>query len=449
MFSIASTLCTVLLWIGNPCEPTRVLDLVTETVHHEMEGENWYQVRFQGRKIGSLHESRLQLPSGEYLVNRSLRFSLMRSRITQVNDRFIFSNDFPYPLLEASQETIVSHHGNRTTSRRVVPIEGETDIHQSVMSYLDTLAFHPRFIADRNRIVTRSIDFGNSASIPTVWRVNGSMNEGAAYDLTSTDGATTHSISEKGIPLHSDLPGGIDLNAVEQPLDRPWEEDEYVFDTEGINVPVDQIILEHHRLATLTLRLHATKATKNLWIPISDSHGYIRIDVRTPRPLDTNHIENNHHRAGVSQETAVTQLIHDIELDRTATYTNVKRLVDTLHERIKYEAISHPTSIADTLVRKTGDCTEFADVVDAVAAELGWNSRIRTGLAYHPPSRSFRPHSWNEIAINGQWISADASWGQLPADASHVPFPRSNTLALLAQASSMRFEVVDQQYASD
>lgn len=414
-----------------------------------MAGEHWYQVRFHDRKIGSLHESRSQLPSGEYVLNRSLRFSLMRHRITHVSEQIVFSNVFPYRLLAAHHETTVTHHGHRTTSRRTLPIEAVRDAPQSKLSYVDTLAFHPRFVADRDRIESRTIDFFDTTSNTSIWWVHESSHDSSSFTLTSDDGSTTHLVSSRGIALLSNLPGGISMSEVEGPLAQPWEDDEYVLETGGVSVPVNEAISDHRQLVALTLRLHANDATRNLWKPVTDEDGYIRIDLRTPHPTNQTHVETNHRRAELSTDVAVARLISEVELSRNATYANVKRLVDTLYERIEYVDISHPSSIYDTLNRKTGDCTEFADIVAAVANELGWESRIKTGLAYHESTQSFRPHSWNEIVIDGHWISADASWGQVPADASHVPFPRANILALLALAPSMRFDVVDRRYTSD
>ncbi|MCY3858406.1 MAG: transglutaminase-like domain-containing protein [Gammaproteobacteria bacterium] len=449
MLGASSLLCTVLLFAGNPCEPMRILDQMIESIHDDMAGEHWYEVRFQDRTIGSLHESRSKLPSGEYVLNRSLRFSLMRNRITHVEERIVFSSEFPYPLLKADQETTVTHRGHRTRSLRSFPIETMSDLQQSTLSYLDTQAFHPRWIANRDQIETRSIDFVDIDSNTTTWRISASAHNDSDLTITSADGSTTHLVSSTGVPSHSDLVGGIHLSAVEGPLTQPWADNEYVFDSGGVSVPVNEAIADHHRLVALTLRLDASDVSRNLWKPISDNDGFIRIDRRSPQPTDEHQIEAAHLHAELPAHGSVSSLIREVEIDSKATYTNVKRLVDSLYERIEYEDISHASSIEATLSRKTGDCTEFADLVDAVATKLGWDSRIRTGLAYHSPSQTFRPHSWNEIAIDGHWISADASWGQFPADASHVPFPRANVLALLAQASSTRFEVVDHQYTVD
>ena len=449
MLSATSMFCVALLLTGNACDRVWTLDQMMQRVHADMAGEHWYQVRFRELKIGSIRESRSQLMSGEYVIDRSLRFSLMRNRITHVNERLLFSNEFPYRLLSAEQETTVTHNDTTTETHRVFPTDTMTSSPRSQLNYLATLAFHPQMMIDRDRVETRSIDFTIGQIKRNMWQVNRLLHEGSDYDLASADGLTTHAVSSKGVTVRTNMPGGVSMTIVDRPLDQPWEDNAYLFDRGQISIRVNRAIDQHHRLVALTLRLHADEDAKRLWASLSNGDDDIRIDLRTPLKADVPTAQAGTSHATDYSNASVTDLIAELNLERHATYVNVRRLVETLHERITYEDISHPSLIEETLERQTGDCTEFADVFDAVAIQLGWHSRIRTGLAYHPPSKTFRPHSWNEVVIDEHWISADASWGQLPADASHVPFPRGNTLALLAQAPHMWFEVVDQHYQAD
>ncbi len=449
MVSATTWLCATLLFMGNPCSPDRTLDSLIQVVHDDMAGEHWYDVRFQNANIGTLHETRMQLPSGEYLLSRSLQFSLTRNRTTHVNERFVFTNEFPYALLHAEQETTVHDDGESNTSLREFPVNPSTPANTPSLSYLATLAFHPRLTADQDRVETRTINFADSRLLSTRWQIDRSSQDHGAFSLTSMDGSTTHLIASSGIPLKTYMPGGISLSITDQATAQRWQQREYPIDDREIRVPVDQAIPEHQRLIGLTLRLHTSEATNDFSSSFADHHDYIKIDRQNPPLVDIEPRKQNPSHPPQPSVSAVTRVISAAALDRNVTYESLRRLVDVLHERIAYEDISIPTTVEETLERRSGDCTEYADALDAIAKQVGWHSRVKTGLAYHPPSQSFRPHSWNEVAVEGRWISADASWGQVPADASHVPFPRANTLALLAQASSMRFEVVDQRYKVD
>ena len=449
MFSTTSMLCAAMLLMGNPCDPIRTLDQTIQTVHEDMAGEHWYQVRFQDVKIGSLSESRSLLPSGNYLVNRSLRFSLIRNRVTQVDERLEFFSDFPYHLSSAVQETTITQDSTTTVSRRTFPIGSLTSTPDSQFTYLTTLTIHPRFIANREQIKTKSIDYARDRLISNSWQVRTVRKDNITFVLESFDGRTIRIVSSSGISTKTSMPGGINLMIVDRPLTEPWHNQSFLLDSTTINVPVDQPIVDPHRLDLLTLRLRPNDEARGFWGTSVDGNDYLRIDRRNPPVVQEEQIAGPKLQMSKQPTDAVTDFIADSNLNPNLSFDTVRRLVDELYTHIAYEDVSHPSSITETLRRKTGDCTEFADVFNAIAARLGWNSRIRSGLAYHPPSQSFRPHSWNEVAIEGRWITVDASWRQVPADATHVPFPRANTLALLAQASSTRFEVVDRRYLTD
>ena len=446
MISATSILCAALLLAGHPCDPRHAIDDVMQLAHNDAAGDHWYEVRFQDTTIGNLLESRSQLSTGEYEISRSVRFSLMSNRVTQVTERLLFSSKFPYELLNAEQETTVTLHGDAKSVRRVFPVEATKDTRYPPLNYLATLAFHPLFIGNNDQIKSRSIDFASNRYISNTWQVSEATDYGVAFQLTSIDGLSRHLISSSGTAVQSRGSGGVEALAVDHPEDESWTDGPYLFDSLGISVPVDRSIIDPRRLASLTLQVHGSDEVETLWGTISSSDDTIHIDRRNPPIVDTQQVRRPDSNESDDALAFVADLIDGAKLEPEATNEGVQRLVDELHGRISYEDISQPSSLTETLERMSGDCTEFADVFDSVATRLGWHSRIRTGLAYHAPSQSFRPHSWNEIDINGRWISLDASWGQFPADATHVPFPRANTLALLAQASSTRFEVVDQTY---
>ena len=39
----------------------------------------------------------------------------------------------------------------------------------------------------------------------------------------------------------------------------------------------------------------------------------------------------------------------------------------------------------------------------------------------------FRSHAWNEVCLNGEWISLDTTKNQLPADLTHIKFVQGET----------------------
>ena len=56
------------------------------------------------------------------------------------------------------------------------------------------------------------------------------------------------------------------------------------------------------------------------------------------------------------------------------------------------------------------------------ARALGIPARMDVGMAL--VGRRFYYHAWPEVWLAGRWITTDPTWGQLPADVTHLRFLR-------------------------
>jgi len=96
-----------------------------------------------------------------------------------------------------------------------------------------------------------------------------------------------------------------------------------------------------------------------------------------------------------------------------------KRLLMWVYDNIeKRPVVSLPDALS-TLENRVGDCNEHAVLLAALARAAGIPARIETGLVYL--NGRFYYHAWNLLYV-GNWITADASFGQLPADVTHIRF---------------------------
>lgn len=84
----------------------------------------------------------------------------------------------------------------------------------------------------------------------------------------------------------------------------------------------------------------------------------------------------------------------------------------------KTPTISLPNAL-DVLETRKGDCNEHATLFAALARAAGIPTKIVLGLVFM--DGRFYYHAWNEAFV-GQWIAADPTFGQLPADATHIKF---------------------------
>jgi transglutaminase-like putative cysteine protease len=66
-----------------------------------------------------------------------------------------------------------------------------------------------------------------------------------------------------------------------------------------------------------------------------------------------------------------------------------------------------------------GDCNEHTVLYVALARALGLPARTAVGLVY--VNGAFFYHAWPEVWLD-EWVAVDPTFGQVPADASHLRF---------------------------
>lgn len=118
-----------------------------------------------------------------------------------------------------------------------------------------------------------------------------------------------------------------------------------------------------------------------------------------------------------------------------------RRLVEWVYRNIeKRPVISVPDALT-TLEKRQGDCNEHAVLLAALARAAGIPARIETGLVYL--EGRFYYHAWNVLYL-GRWVTADASFGQMPADATHIRLAsgHQNQFELLAAFDKLQIEVI-------
>ena len=88
---------------------------------------------------------------------------------------------------------------------------------------------------------------------------------------------------------------------------------------------------------------------------------------------------------------------------------------DSLEKKI---TVGVPSALG-TLRSRRGDCNEHTQLFVALARAAGVPARVAAGLAYL--DGKFYYHAWPEIWLE-RWVAVDPTFGQFPADASHLRF---------------------------
>ena len=90
-------------------------------------------------------------------------------------------------------------------------------------------------------------------------------------------------------------------------------------------------------------------------------------------------------------------------------------LYDSLDKTI---TVGIPSALG-TLRARRGDCNEHTQLSVALARAAGIPARVAAGLAFL--DGKFYYHAWPEIWLE-RWVAVDPTFGQFPADASHLRF---------------------------
>lgn len=92
-------------------------------------------------------------------------------------------------------------------------------------------------------------------------------------------------------------------------------------------------------------------------------------------------------------------------------------LMDWIRRNIEPRPVLSMPDALSTLGNRMGDCNEHAMLFAAMARSAGIPARVEAGLVYL--QGKFYYHAWNLLFL-GRWVTADALFGQLPADATHL-----------------------------
>lgn len=110
----------------------------------------------------------------------------------------------------------------------------------------------------------------------------------------------------------------------------------------------------------------------------------------------------------------------------------------------KRPVLSIPNAV-DTLEHRVGDCNEHAVLLAAMARAAGIPAQIEAGLVYQ--RGRFYYHAWNVLYL-GEWITADATLGKMPADVTHIRLVRGGAdrqIDLMGVIGKLKIEIVEQK----
>jgi transglutaminase-like putative cysteine protease len=118
-----------------------------------------------------------------------------------------------------------------------------------------------------------------------------------------------------------------------------------------------------------------------------------------------------------SDDAAIVARARAIVGDVSDRAEAARRLVAWVASHVEKAPSVTVPSAREVLSSLRGDCNEHAVLLTALARAAGIPARVVAGAVY--ANDGFYYHAWTEVWL-GRWVSADAVFDQLPADATHV-----------------------------
>lgn len=126
-----------------------------------------------------------------------------------------------------------------------------------------------------------------------------------------------------------------------------------------------------------------------------------------------------------------------------------KKVVAWVYENLDKKPVFSVPDALQTLKNGAGDCNEHAVLTAALARAAGLPAQMEVGVMYL--NGRFFYHAWNALYINGQWVTADTTLGQLPADVTHLRFARGDAqsqLDMMGLIEKLSLSLKDEDLAS-
>lgn len=95
------------------------------------------------------------------------------------------------------------------------------------------------------------------------------------------------------------------------------------------------------------------------------------------------------------------------------------RLTNAVHGMLAKSVTFSVPNAVQVLETRRGDCNEHTVLFVALARAVGLPARTAVGLVHL--NGAFYYHAWPEVWL-GRWVAVDPTFGQIPADASHIRF---------------------------
>ncbi|MCO4770267.1 MAG: transglutaminase domain-containing protein [Deltaproteobacteria bacterium] len=137
--------------------------------------------------------------------------------------------------------------------------------------------------------------------------------------------------------------------------------------------------------------------------------------------------------------------------DRLQAVAATEVLENWVYRTVEKVPVAGVPSASEVLASKRGDCNEHTTLFAALARSVGLPTRLAAGIVYSESifaDGAFYYHAWPEVWLGDRWFAVDPTFGQTPADATHVKLVEGELdkqTELMGVIGRLRLSVVEVQ----
>jgi len=156
-------------------------------------------------------------------------------------------------------------------------------------------------------------------------------------------------------------------------------------------------------------------------------------DASDDRPTDADRQPNNMVQSDDERIVAMAQAAVGDQRDPWQMARTLERYVYDFIQEVGFsQAFATAAEVAEN---PSGDCTEHAVLLTALARACGIPARAAVGLVYMQGKQSFGYHMWTEMYLAGRWIPLDATLARGGIGAAHLKLADSHLKGSSAYSS--------------
>ena len=454
-FFVFSSVCAAFVTVFLGCTNSTQNSAIDELAYAKFKQKS-YVMEYKGTPVGTHVTSGRLNEQNQLEYIQEFTLTSMQSTLFTAKQTLRFSPFAPSLLDQASFEKFSSANNDAYETLQIVRSEFGLVVRESENSSKNLSHDYALddFLGIENWLLDEEIAPGDQLSLVTFRLEQQELVE----DVWTVKQVTPSSVlirSSQGIESEYDIspvipqlkiskhPSGLTLRHVES-SSQVVTSTVSKLSRQPTSVPVFGSLPRPMDLALLELSVDFGQGEPGPWSSLLTPSGTLLIDRTKP---------NESHRVARRFDDSLTsngiesKEIQDLAESITAGIANedekLSALIEFAHDHVQYSKSDTPQSVASTLHRKEGDCSDIADLLNALAIASGFESRTVYGLVYDKATKSFGIHAWNQVRLHDNRLrSVDPTWNQSHADATHIEFPDAYAHEVLGSLVHMELSVL-------